>query len=171
MEETGARHFTENSPGVTGKPLSQFRPLLPLERSPGFQIIRTIEDPAHHVPLGQSQGVVPYRIEHADFELTAVLTNKTPAGTYRGAVELLFSGAGPGDAVNLAFLGGEPLTNRALLRAALDKLIAIAKRSPSAFQPAAAAPRPSAVRGPATSPDGRAGAAGMPGRPPRVPPR
>jgi uncharacterized protein len=34
----------------------------------------------------------------------------------RGAVRLLFKGAHPGDTVNLAFLGGEPLVNRALIR-------------------------------------------------------
>jgi uncharacterized protein len=44
----------------------------------------------------------------------------------RGAVELLFSGAGPGDAVNLAFLGGEPLTNRALLRECTERAAAMA---------------------------------------------
>jgi uncharacterized protein len=38
----------------------------------------------------------------------------------RASVELLLSGAKPGDHLNLAFLGGEPLANRLILRAAAD---------------------------------------------------
>jgi uncharacterized protein len=44
----------------------------------------------------------------------------------RGAVDLLFAEAGPGDAVNLAFMGGEPLTNRALLRECTERAAAMA---------------------------------------------
>jgi uncharacterized protein len=43
------------------------------------------------------------------------------------AVDLLFSEAAKGDSVHLAFLGGEPLTNRGLLRDCTDRAIAQAE--------------------------------------------
>ncbi len=45
----------------------------------------------------------------------------------RAAVDQLFSEAGPGDRVSLAFLGGEPLTNRALLRECTERAAAAAE--------------------------------------------
>lgn len=45
----------------------------------------------------------------------------------RAAVDLLFSEAGPGDRVSLAFLGGEPLTNRALLRECTERALSAAE--------------------------------------------
>jgi uncharacterized protein len=45
----------------------------------------------------------------------------------RAAVDLLFSTAGQGDRVNLAFLGGEPLTNRALLRECTERAAAASR--------------------------------------------
>jgi uncharacterized protein len=44
----------------------------------------------------------------------------------RAAVELLFSEAGPGDRLSLSFLGGEPLTNRALRALAQERAAALA---------------------------------------------
>ncbi len=44
--------------------------------------------------------------------------------TALGSVELLLAEAGPGDRVNLAFLGGEPLVNRAVIRAATEHAVA-----------------------------------------------
>lgn len=44
----------------------------------------------------------------------------TPAVAF-AAVDLLFADVPQGDSVNLAFLGGEPLTNRALLRQCTDR--------------------------------------------------
>ncbi|WP_232448192.1 radical SAM/SPASM domain-containing protein [Burkholderia ubonensis] len=41
-----------------------------------------------------------------------------PLETALAAVDLLIDGAGDGDKINLAFMGGEPLANRAVLRAA-----------------------------------------------------
>ncbi len=41
-----------------------------------------------------------------------------PEETARASVDLLFSEVGPGERVNLSFLGGEPLLNRAVIRAA-----------------------------------------------------
>lgn len=43
-----------------------------------------------------------------------------PMETARKAVDLLFQGAAEGGKVNLAFMGGEPLSNRAVLRAATE---------------------------------------------------
>lgn len=45
----------------------------------------------------------------------------------RAAVDLLFSEAGPGDRVSLAFLGGEPLSNRTLLRDCTQRAAAAAE--------------------------------------------
>lgn len=39
------------------------------------------------------------------------------------SLELLFRGAAPGEAVNLAFLGGEPLVNRALIRECTERAV------------------------------------------------
>ncbi|MEY9387523.1 uncharacterized protein ABIF93_005780 [Bradyrhizobium japonicum] len=44
------------------------------------------------------------------------------------SVQLLVDGAEPGARVNLAFLGGEPLANRAVLRAATEHALALAQR-------------------------------------------
>ena len=43
-----------------------------------------------------------------------------PLATALASVELLLSEAGPGERVNLAFMGGEPLLNRPVLRAATE---------------------------------------------------
>jgi uncharacterized protein len=43
------------------------------------------------------------------------------------AVDLLFSGAGPGARLNLAFLGGEPLANRTVLRAVTRRAADLAR--------------------------------------------
>ena len=47
--------------------------------------------------------------------------------TARESVELLMSDAEPGSRVNLAFLGGEPLANRAVLRTATEHAAALAE--------------------------------------------
>lgn len=49
-----------------------------------------------------------------------------PLQTALAAVDLLFSQVGPGERVNLAFLGGEPLLNRAVLRAATERAVEVA---------------------------------------------
>lgn len=49
-----------------------------------------------------------------------------PAETARGAVELLFSDVGSGERVNLSFLGGEPLLNRPVIRAATARAVELA---------------------------------------------
>jgi uncharacterized protein len=41
------------------------------------------------------------------------------------SLELLFEGASPGESVNLAFLGGEPLVNRALIRECTERALAL----------------------------------------------
>jgi uncharacterized protein len=43
------------------------------------------------------------------------------------AVDLLFRDVAPGERVNLSFLGGEPLVNRAVIRAATERAVAIAE--------------------------------------------
>jgi uncharacterized protein len=50
-----------------------------------------------------------------------------PLDTAMASVDLLFSEVTPGDRVNLAFLGGEPLLNRAVIRAATAKARAVAE--------------------------------------------
>jgi hypothetical protein len=65
MEETGARHFTEDAAGIARQSTGQLGPPLSLERSSGFQVIRTVEYPPYHVPLRQSYGVIPHRVEYA----------------------------------------------------------------------------------------------------------
>ncbi len=49
-----------------------------------------------------------------------------PADTARASVELLFSDVGPGERVNLSFLGGEPLLNRPVIRAATARAVELA---------------------------------------------
>jgi len=48
--------------------------------------------------------------------------------TARQAVELLIQGAEAGAKLNLAFLGGEPLANRAVLRAVTEYAMELAVR-------------------------------------------
>lgn len=47
--------------------------------------------------------------------------------TALAAVDLLFGEVGAGERVNLAFLGGEPLLNRAVIRAATERAVAVAR--------------------------------------------
>ncbi len=49
-----------------------------------------------------------------------------PEATALASVDLLLSEAAPGDRVNLAFLGGEPLLNRGVLRAATERAYVLA---------------------------------------------
>jgi uncharacterized protein len=49
-----------------------------------------------------------------------------PADTARASVELLFGDVGPGERVNLSFLGGEPLLNRPVIRAATARAVELA---------------------------------------------
>jgi uncharacterized protein len=49
-----------------------------------------------------------------------------PDDTALASVDLLFSEAGPGDRVNLAFLGGEPLLNRPAIHAATERALKLA---------------------------------------------
>lgn len=64
MEETDARHFTEDAARIAGQSAGQLGPPLSLERSSRFQVIRTVEYPPYHVPLRQSYGVIPHRVEY-----------------------------------------------------------------------------------------------------------
>ncbi|WP_441251734.1 radical SAM protein [Kitasatospora sp. McL0602] len=52
-----------------------------------------------------------------------------PPETAKAAVDLLFSEAGPGERVNLSFLGGEPLINRPVVRAATERAVRLSVRS------------------------------------------
>src|SRR5580700_8956938 len=56
-----------------------------------------------------------------------------PLQTALDAVELLFREAGPGDKVSLSFLGGEPLLNRTVIRAAAEHAAALAAVRKSAL--------------------------------------
>ena len=56
-----------------------------------------------------------------------------PLKTALDAVELLFREAGPGDKVSLSFLGGEPLLNRSVIRAATEHAAALAAVRKSAL--------------------------------------
>jgi len=67
--ESGTGDFTEDPTRIRGQTLRQLRPVFPLERPTWLQIIGTIEYPAHHVPLGQPQGMVSNCIEHASVVL------------------------------------------------------------------------------------------------------
>lgn len=49
-----------------------------------------------------------------------------PEDTASASVDLLFSDVGEGERVNLSFLGGEPLLNRAVIRAATRRAVALA---------------------------------------------
>ena len=51
-----------------------------------------------------------------------------PLDTALNAVELLFRDVGPGERVNLSFLGGEPLINRKVIRAATERATEIASQ-------------------------------------------
>lgn len=50
-----------------------------------------------------------------------------PLNVALDAVELLFRDVAPGERVNLAFLGGEPLINRPVIRAATESAVALAR--------------------------------------------
>lgn len=53
------------------------------------------------------------------------LSKNMPTDTALAAVDLLFRDAGPGERVNLSFLGGEPLMNRPVIHAATERAVAL----------------------------------------------
>jgi uncharacterized protein len=55
------------------------------------------------------------------------LAKDMPAEVALAAVERLFAGAAPGQRVNLAFMGGEPLSNREVVHAATRRAAALAE--------------------------------------------
>ena len=52
-----------------------------------------------------------------------------PAETAFAAVDTLFRDAAPGERVNLAFLGGEPMINRPVVRAATEYAVTVSRRT------------------------------------------
>jgi hypothetical protein len=65
VEDTGPSDFAENAAGVTRESLGHVGPSLLGERALGIEEISTIEDSSDHIPLGEANGVIPDRIEHA----------------------------------------------------------------------------------------------------------
>lgn len=55
-----------------------------------------------------------------------------PLQTALDAVELLFRDVAPGERVNLSFLGGEPLINRGVIRAATERAVELARERDAA---------------------------------------
>jgi hypothetical protein len=52
VSEAEARNFTEHTTGIIRQTLGQIGPLHGFEVAAGLQVIGTIQDPTHHVPLG-----------------------------------------------------------------------------------------------------------------------
>jgi hypothetical protein len=73
MEEAGASDFAEHSARISGQALGQLGAAIAVELALGIEKVGTIENPAHHVPLGEADGVVPDGIEHAPVDLALCL--------------------------------------------------------------------------------------------------
>jgi uncharacterized protein len=93
----------------------------------GVSLPRLIDDgpppspPLHAISLAVAQkcnlGCTYCYAQQGDFGAAA---RNMPFETAAAAIDMLISGAAPGSRVNITFLGGEPLANRPVLRAATE---------------------------------------------------
>ena len=70
MKEAGAGDFAEDFTRVLRQTLGQLGPGLAVERPLRVEKVRAIEDAPYHVPLGETQGVIPNRVEYPPVDLT-----------------------------------------------------------------------------------------------------
>jgi hypothetical protein len=70
VEETRASDLPEDTSWIAGKAVGQLGPILPVERPAGIQVIGTVEYPADHVPLSESERVIANSVEHAPIILS-----------------------------------------------------------------------------------------------------
>jgi len=91
MEEAGTGDFPEDSTRVFRQTLGQLGAGLAVELALRIEKVGAIEDTPHHVPLGEADGVIPDRVEHAPIDL-ALRLGMGSAG--RAMPEPLRSGRG-----------------------------------------------------------------------------
>jgi uncharacterized protein len=108
----GSEHELLDRLGLGGEPFVADAPLAP--------------PPVHAVSLAVAQtcnlGCTYCYAQQGDFGGTA---KQMPLDVAERTVALLVAGAEPGSSVNVAFLGGEPLANRRVLRAATERAAAL----------------------------------------------
>ena len=89
MEKTGTGDVSEDPAQVPRQTLGQLGPRLAVEGALRVEKVGAIEDTPHHVPLGQAEGMIPHRVEHAAVDLAFRLG---AGGAGRTMPELLRSG-------------------------------------------------------------------------------
>lgn len=69
MQEARAGDLSKDSTRISRQPFRQRSARFAVEWAPRVQEVGTIKDSAHHVPLGQADGVIADRIEHTSVNL------------------------------------------------------------------------------------------------------
>lgn len=69
MEEAGTGDLAEDSARVLRETLGQIGTGVAIEGAFRVEKVGAIEDTPHHVPLGEAQGVIADRVEHAPIDL------------------------------------------------------------------------------------------------------
>ena len=70
MEETGTGDFAQDTARVLRQTPGQIGPGLAIEGAFRVEEVSAIEDATHHIPLGEAEGVITDRVEHAPIDLT-----------------------------------------------------------------------------------------------------
>ena len=65
MKEAGTGDFQEDSTGIIGQSFGELGPAFLLEGPGRVEKVGAVQNSSHHVPLGQSQRMVAYGIEHS----------------------------------------------------------------------------------------------------------
>ena len=101
MKETGTSDLPQHIAWLQRQTRSQLGAPLPLEAASGLQKVCAVENSTHHIPLCQTEGVVPHRVKHSTVGLAF---GPGPSGT-RGTVAKL-GGSGAARSPLLEDVGG-----------------------------------------------------------------
>jgi hypothetical protein len=70
MDESSAGYFAQNQLWFAWQALGEYGSPFAIKGSSRLEVIRTIENSSHHVPLGEADGVITDGIQHAAVILT-----------------------------------------------------------------------------------------------------
>ena len=70
MEDPGAGYLAQHPSGVRGQAVGKRLTYFTIEGPLGVEKVRTIEYSPHHVPFGETNGVIPHRIEDSAVDLS-----------------------------------------------------------------------------------------------------
>jgi hypothetical protein len=81
VNEAGSGHLEEHATGIIREPLGQLGSFLTVELTSRLEEVSAVQNSSNHVPLGQSQRVIPYSVEDAAVYLSFRLGAGGACGT------------------------------------------------------------------------------------------